>query len=96
MSPSRVTIPAQSSHRWYADSRSTFRIGATLIPGSAKTILRQNQALCLFSVIPEPRLGLTPHSTRTLSALPTSTSLGLDFTSPLSILPPAGPVNFFR
>jgi len=40
--------------------------------------------------------GLTPRSTRTLSARPTSTSHVMEFTSSLSILPPAGPVNFFR
>lgn len=40
--------------------------------------------------------GLTPRSSRTLPALPTSMSHGSDIISPLTAQPPAGPVSFFR
>jgi len=40
--------------------------------------------------------GLTPRSTRTQPALPTSMSHGSESPSPLTIRPPVGPVNFFR
>ena len=43
-----------------------------------------------------PRRSLTPRSTRTLPALPTSMSHRPESQSPLNILPPAGPVSFFR
>ena len=50
------------------------------------------RVLELLSVL----LGLTPRSTRTQPAPPTSLSHGSDFISSSTILPPVGPVTFIR
>jgi len=86
-----------SSQKWHSDlrspiglmSRQTFPIHLHLVL-SVFPLFQGNDATMNLNI------GLTPRSTRTLPAPPSSTSHGSDFSSSLNILSPAGPVNCFR